>query len=885
MSDTAHRPDGVRSQEPITPTAGELVVHTPGGSPAPLSPSVVSVCDSLCKDSSPSIGRCVSRSEELGGPQRPSEGQEQLYQEPTTGREGAQAFAHPSSGECTGDGAATLDHMKAVPCRVADPMEGLDKDTVALEPDDHGAGTVTDLTRPTCNVLHLCAGTEPLRPMLEAAFPQVNFNVISVDVTARWGATHVMRIEEFAVVCGQSYAVGFFHIIWAGPPCGEYSNAHTTGYRRLDEADARVWACYLVICHFKPVLWIIESCEAHKGIVSRPFIQKLGLHTFMTSQCMFDAPWRKRTVLLSNQYLGFLPVCGGRSQNQCLMKRLTGRHVRTAQLGPSRDTPGAGSSSVVAAYPYRMVEAVLTRYVAIIAEQQVPGSVMRVNAVRTDQMTVRIVWEGSGMVLGQTNDLLWSAGHLDFIRTLIPSQSDLTDKGPFEVQVPAGVLPCGAMGHWLNKSLPLKLLVWKEKPRQGARVQITEIPQPERCSTTPPKPRRTAGYVRDAGRDNHGDFMFALLGYLEDLQCAAPHQIMSLCTGQELSCTSVDPAGLHHCRFLGGGDEGLRGGFEWVVGKPTRGQNESKGGLFHAVEYEGRSRCGALLRCVTYDSQHPGWVFDRLMTGPQEVVITLQERRVQSRAIAIGGLVEIPDTGEGGESWEGEWSTVEGHPTMKGTKVAQRGRCMVALPPLPDECTHEGCEEAGDGYCCRCRVRNPPGMMAAQGMLVERCGPCDMAIQRKEWRDRIVLDILSLPTMEGVQMDGFVRKMWSDGFCSPSDAVLVDLPPLVKWKEVIEAVVGGRSLEACGKIKDLVHQAACAWVKARDQPGSAVVAPYNVLVLLEVLVALCPSSDLPLLDQVGDSRMLAERSIPKAMRAAVVHITDGAGHGRCDGVR
>ena len=71
-------------------------------------------------------------------------------------------------------------------------------------------------------VLELFQGTGSIG----AAFERIGWEVISVDIVAKFNPTHVADVANFDY---KQHAPDYFDFLWGSPPCTQFSIARTTG--------------------------------------------------------------------------------------------------------------------------------------------------------------------------------------------------------------------------------------------------------------------------------------------------------------------------------------------------------------------------------------------------------------------------------------------------------------------------------------------------------------------------------------------------------------------------------------------------------------------------------------------------------------------------------
>ena len=128
--------------------------------------------------------------------------------------------------------------------------------------------------------------------------------------------------------------MGEFDVIWASPPCTEYSRAKTTGVRKIEYANSIVLKTLEIIDYFKPTWWVVGNPQT--GLLKeQPFMS--GLKYYDVDYCKYGMNYRKRTRLWSNiETWKLRPLCKGdcgKVRNGRVLKLLNSCHRVKNQIG------------------------------------------------------------------------------------------------------------------------------------------------------------------------------------------------------------------------------------------------------------------------------------------------------------------------------------------------------------------------------------------------------------------------------------------------------------------------------------------------------------------------------------------------------------------------
>ena len=138
-------------------------------------------------------------------------------------------------------------------------------------------------------LLELFSGTKSVGKVAET----LGFDVVSLDLKHADINIDILN-WDYTI-----YEPKHFDVIWASPPCTEYSRALTTRTRKIDEANQIVLKTLEIIEYLNPTYFVLEN----------PQTSLLKEQTFMygipykdIDYCKYGMPYRKRTRLWNNVF-------------------------------------------------------------------------------------------------------------------------------------------------------------------------------------------------------------------------------------------------------------------------------------------------------------------------------------------------------------------------------------------------------------------------------------------------------------------------------------------------------------------------------------------------------------------------------------------------------
>ena len=162
----------------------------------------------------------------------------------------------------------------------------------------------------TCSVFPVTLNPQPRRMLdlfsgtgsVGSVYRAHGFQVTSLDSDPRWNADIVCDVRKWNF---RTFPRGFFDVIFASPPCTEYSSSKTTRMRNLAEANSIVRCVLEIIDYFQPTRWMLEN--PRYGLLHRQaFMQKLKWVD--VDFCQFSTfGYRKRTRNWGSPHVAALP--------------------------------------------------------------------------------------------------------------------------------------------------------------------------------------------------------------------------------------------------------------------------------------------------------------------------------------------------------------------------------------------------------------------------------------------------------------------------------------------------------------------------------------------------------------------------------------------------
>lgn len=166
-------------------------------------------------------------------------------------------------------------------------------------------------------ILDLCSGTHSIERALDKTH-----DITRVDIDPKHNPSICVDIRNWDFK--KSFPKRYFDVIWASPPCTEYSMAKSTGVRNLRLADSIVKRCLVIIEYFQPREWFLENPGGAGLLHRRPFMKKLNKFKNECCYCKYGHPFRKRTDIWSNKTLN-LEMCY--TSTPCKFIQKYGKHI------------------------------------------------------------------------------------------------------------------------------------------------------------------------------------------------------------------------------------------------------------------------------------------------------------------------------------------------------------------------------------------------------------------------------------------------------------------------------------------------------------------------------------------------------------------------------
>jgi hypothetical protein len=176
-------------------------------------------------------------------------------------------------------------------------------------------------------VLDLFAGTQSLKHTLGAGY-----DVTSVDI--RKNSKPDICADLLTWNYKEHLKPGDFDVVWASPPCTEYSQAKTVGVRDIEGSNKLVRRTLAIIKYLQPKAWFMENPQTGQ-LKDQTFMRNLPFHD--VSYCKYGFPYKKQTRIWTN-VKNFVPLTCHRDCDFLMTNPVTGQLVhRCSFAGPVRE--------------------------------------------------------------------------------------------------------------------------------------------------------------------------------------------------------------------------------------------------------------------------------------------------------------------------------------------------------------------------------------------------------------------------------------------------------------------------------------------------------------------------------------------------------------------
>ena len=202
------------------------------------------------------------------------------------------------------------------------------------------------------NSLELCCGYGSFSHIVKTEF---GHDTTTIDSDPYFDPTICIDILNWNY---RTFEPGHFDVIWASPPCTQYSNSKRSGARNLELADSIVMKCIEIIRYFNPRLFFIEN--PFTGMLKhRSFMRDLD--SYRVDYCAYDRQLGiKKSTLIWTNHPTFVPrTCAGRGQ----CPSMEGRRHRCTCTGSYWDPKWKsvkGRSRELARVPYNLIRDLLS---------------------------------------------------------------------------------------------------------------------------------------------------------------------------------------------------------------------------------------------------------------------------------------------------------------------------------------------------------------------------------------------------------------------------------------------------------------------------------------------------------------------------------------------